>query len=41
MLELGWQKWWGGSKRDSGLMQPLPYLKNDIEALAAYLASRP
>ena len=28
-------------KRDSGLMQPLPYLKNDMEALAAYLTPPP
>jgi mono/diheme cytochrome c family protein len=25
-------------KRDTALMQPLPYLKNEIAALAAYLA---
>ncbi len=27
--------------RDSELMQPLPYLQNDIEALAAYLNADP
>ena len=26
-------------KRESGLMQPMPYLANDVDALAAYLNS--